>query len=74
MPRKLTKREREVMKEWERHTGFEFMEVQDGESFYDALNRNKQWLEDHTAEALYIGDDIFPPDMLADATTEDDRP
>lgn len=57
---KLSKRQREVVKEWDSHTGFEFMEPQNGESFYDALERNKEWLQDHCNDALRIGKDIFP--------------
>lgn len=56
----LTKREREVMREWEAHTGWEFMPPHEGESFYDALQRNRRWLEQRLSESLAIGNDIQP--------------
>lgn len=53
--RRLTKRQREIMVEWECHTGFDFMLV--GDTFGEALRWNYQWIEDHTIEALCIGND-----------------
>jgi len=54
----LTEREAEVVKEWYGHTGWEFMGLNEGESFCEALKRNKRWLEAHTSTSLRIGDDI----------------
>lgn len=59
MPRRYTKRQREVMAEWYGHTGWEFMEPDKGERFADAIKRNRAWLQDHTADALFIGDDLM---------------
>ena len=58
----MTKREQAVAKEWYDFTGWEFMPQHEGESFYDALMRNRKWLEDRTTEALTIGNDISTPE------------
>ena len=55
------KRQNEIKQEWMNHTGFEFMGPDPGENFYYALQRNRRWLEDHTSDALRIGDDVPLP-------------
>lgn len=61
MGRRYTPRQQEIVTEWFNHTGFEFMPPDKGEPFYDALQRNKSWLEDHTNDALRIGNHYPPP-------------
>jgi len=58
-----TKREREIMKEWDDFTGFAFMPTNDGETFYDALQKNRRWLHNFAGEAETIGDDIEDPNL-----------
>lgn len=70
---RYTKRQREVMKAWEDHTGFGFMEPNAGESFYDALMRNRNWFQDHTTEACSIGNDIAPPEPTGAKRKSNDR-
>lgn len=57
-----TKRQREIMREWHDHTGWEFMGPHPDETFYEALERNRRWLECRLSESLAIGSDIQPED------------
>lgn len=56
-------RQREIKIEWLNFTGFEFMGPERGQSFYHALQKNRQWLQDHVTDALRIGDDVLPPGL-----------
>lgn len=47
------------MAEWYGHTGWEFMEPNKDENFSEAITKNWRWLEDHTTEALTIGQDLI---------------
>lgn len=62
---KLSKREREVMREWEAITGFEFMGPDHGEPFVHALRRNKRWLAHMAGDAERIGSDLESAAALA---------
>lgn len=53
----LTAREKAITKEWYDFTGWEFLGPDEGETFLDALRRNRRWLENHTTESLRIGED-----------------
>jgi len=55
MGRRLSKKQKAIVKEWYDFTGWEFMGPNQDETFKDALRRNKQWLETHTNDALRIG-------------------
>ena len=54
-------RQREIKQEWVDFTGWEFMGPRPGENFYEALQRNKKWLNDHALDADNIGHDILNP-------------
>ncbi len=58
-----TRREREIIREWRDFTGFSFMPPNDGETFYDALQKNRQWLHNFAGEAETIGNDIENPHL-----------
>jgi hypothetical protein len=54
--RRYTDAQLAVMKEWQDHTGFEFMFPGSGESFATALKRNKEWFRTVYETAMRIGE------------------